>query len=184
MTVGKCNNIFELVLKKFNIVSTKPYYIDENGNVYNQFYKKLKLSAINGSLFLHFIINDGRGTPTTMPISRLIYNTYFPNQDLTGYNIYRKKLDIENPYQIGNLKKVKKSDMPKQNKLPQMHKRKRNPIRRKFFEKLSASQFNILVSLAKNPDVKSTTLAVLYGIGRGAMYNHRKFLSNQKLKKI
>jgi len=165
---------------QINVNSTKPYYIDKNGNVYNRFYKKLKLSAINGSLFLHFIRSDGK--PTTMPISRLIYNTYFPKQDLTEYNIYRKKLDIENPYQIGNLKKVKKSDMPKQNKLPQMH--KSGKIKLKFYEKLSASQFNILVSLAKNTNLKSTVIAKMYNVCDSAIYNHRKFLSNQKLKKI
>jgi hypothetical protein len=167
---------------KVNINSTKPFYIDKNGNVYNKFYKKLKLSAIGGNQFLYYVLNDGKNTKTAITISRLIYNTHFPDEDLTAYNIYRKIPDIENPYQIGNLKKVLKADMPKQNKLPQMH--KSGKIKLKFYEKLSVSQFNLLVSLAKNTSIKSTVLAKMYNVCDSVIYNHRKFLSKQKIKKI
>ena len=152
------------------------------GKIYNQNYKELKCSNVNDSLFLPYVLNDSQKTFCKHSVARLIYQTYFPNQNLENCNIFKKKLDIENPYQIENLKKVRKSNMPKQNKLPQMH--KSGKIKLKFYEKLSDSQFNILVSLAKNPDVKGAAIARLYGVCSNVLYNYRNFLSNQKLKKI
>lgn len=164
---------------KININSTRPYYTDALGKIYNHRYKELRCSNINGSLFLHFVLNDANKSTSSQSIARLIYNTYYPAVNLEHYNIYKKKPNIENPYQIGNLKKVLKSKMPIQNKLPQRHKSKRNPIKRKFYQKISTSQYIFLVALAKSPNIKNSTIAKLYGVGSEVVRRHRPFLATR-----
>jgi hypothetical protein len=184
LLIKAIKNKTDMEFLKLNIDSTKPFYTDKLGNIYNQNYKILKGSKINGSLFLSFVLKGDKKISCKESVSRLIYQTHFPDEDLSDYNIFKKDLTIENPYQIDNLKKVLKTDMPIQNKLPEKHSDKKNPIKRKFYEKLSAQEFNILIALAKNPNVKGTTLIKLYSVSGGAIYNHRKFLSTQKPKKL
>lgn len=169
---------------KLNIDSTKPFYMDKLGNIYNQDYKKLNCSKINGSHFLSFVLNDDSRKACKESIARLIYQTHFPKRNIENCNIFKKKLDIENPYQIDNLKKVLKKNMPKQNKLPAIQANKKNPIKRKFYEKLSKSQLNILIVLAASKNMKSITLAKLYSVNRNTMLKHRNNLSKMKPLKI
>jgi len=169
---------------KININSTKPFYTDKDGKIYNQNYKELKCSKLNDSLFLAYVLNDSNRTPCKHSVARLIYKTYHPKLNLEKYNIFKKKLDIENPYQIGNLKRVLKTKMPVQNKLPARHKSKRNPIKRKFYQKISKPQFNILIQLAKSPTVKNSTISKLYDIHMSTVRNNRPFLSKQKTKTL
>lgn len=161
---------------KLNINSTKPFYTDKDGKIYNQFYKELKLSQINGSAYLHYVLNDGNGTKLATPISRLIYNTHYPDEDLTGHVIYRKNLDIENSHKISNLNKVSVSKKPVKNKMA--------GIRKRFYEKLNDESFNVLINLAKDISVTQTTISKLYNVNLQTVGKYRKFLAEQKLKKI
>lgn len=167
---------------KININSTRTFYTDEFGKIYNRFYKELKCGNINGSICLNFIVNDGLKKSCTKPIARLIYNAYYPDEDLSKYNIYRKELDIENPYQIGNLKKVLKSEMPIQNKLPDLH--RTNPPKKKFYEKLSEVDYNNLILLAKIPEVTCTKISQLYNVSLSAVWKNRPFLAKQNQKHL
>ena len=136
----------------------------------------MKLSQINGSPYLHYVLNDGNGTKTLTPISRLIYKTYNPDEDLTGYVIYRKKLDIENSYGISNLKKVSVSKKPLQNKMA--------GIRKRFYEKLNDESFNVLINLAKDSSVTQKKISEFFNVNIHTVGKYRNFLAKQKPKKI
>lgn len=169
---------------KINIDSTKPFYIDKLGNVYNQNYKKLKCSKINGSLFLSFVLNGPKRISCKESVARLVFTTHFPKQKLRKYNVFKKKQDIENPYQIDNLVKVLRTKMPIKNKLPQKHKDKKNPIKRKFFEKLSQKDLHELILLAKNEKLKNSLLAKKYSVTRETFKRNRSTLKKMKIKNI
>jgi hypothetical protein len=166
---------------KININSTKPFYTNKLGKIFNQNYKELKCSQINGSHFLSFVLNDENKKPCKESVARLIYETYFPEECILRYNIFKKDKNIENPYQIENLYKVLKSEMPNENNLPEIQKDKINPIKRKFFEKLSCEKFNELILLAKNKQIKNSKIAELYNVGRNTIRTYRSILAKKKL---
>lgn len=167
---------------KLNIDSTRPFYTDKFGNIYNENYKKLSCAKIGGSLFLAFILADDEKTPCKESVARIIYQTYFPDEDLTDYNIFKKDATIENPYQIDNLEKVLKVEMPNKNNLPALQADQQNPIKRKFYEKLADWQFNILVKSANDKKVTNVLLAKAFNVNKNTIAKHRKDIKKMKIK--
>jgi L-rhamnose mutarotase len=155
---------------KININSTRPFYIDKLGRVYNHNYKMLKLSAVNDSHFLAYVLDDNNKTACKHSLARLVYQTHNPEVSLAGCNIFKIRTDIDYPYQIGNLMKVSKSKMPHINGLP--HKPK-------FYEKLSDAEYWILHTLAKSSEVKTVQIARRFGVNPQTVSKYRPFLGKK-----
>lgn len=169
---------------KLNINSTKPFYTDKDGKIYNRNYKELKGVIVNNCAFLSYVINDINKTPVRVSFARLVYKRHFPDEDLTNYNIFKKKPNIENPNQIDNLIKVKKQLMPVKNKLPAMHANKIKPLKRKFYQKLENNEYNKLIEMAKNPHIQSTKIAKIFSVGVDTVRKHRPYLEKRNKKSI
>ena len=100
-------------MKQANIKSKKPYYVTKEGQVYNSNYE-LTNGSFNKKYKLHILTYvDENGINKSIPFTRLIYKTFYPQINIQGCTITRLKLNVENQYSLYNLERISNKDMPK-----------------------------------------------------------------------
>ena len=100
-------------MTRANIKSKKPYYVTKEGQVYNSKYE-LTNGSFHKKYKLHILTYvDENGINKSIPFTRLIYKTFYPQINIQGCTITRLKLNVENQYSLYNLERISNKDMPK-----------------------------------------------------------------------
>lgn len=160
-------------LTRANIKSNLDYYVDKDGNLYNQHKEKIKGGYIE-KYDLHVLgYKTESGNKTKIPLTRLVYQTFYPHIDIKGYTIKRLKLNVRNPYSLYNLQRISNKEMPKENKIDLVQPTYRKPS---FFENFNHGEMQNLIRRLKNKNNTLGDLAKLYGVSDMAIHRAKKKL--------
>ena len=158
-----------------NIKSKKQYYITKDGLVFNDKFEVVNLSY-NKKYNLHLLrYRDLDNNPKQVPLTRLVYSTFYPERDLTKQTVTRKKQDIELMYSLDNLVCIPAQKMTKHNGLDKF-KSNLKQGHPSFFESLTLLQRNTLTKILKNNEYSVKFLASKYGVSEMAIYRAKKKL--------
>ena len=162
-------------MTKANINSLKPYYVTKDGLVFNDKFEVVNLSY-NKKYNLHILrYRNLENKQKQIPLTRLVYSSFYPERDLAKQTITRKRQDIELMYSLDNLSCISAQKMTKHNGLDKFkgNLKQGHPS---FFESLTLLQRNTLTKILKNNEYSVKFLASKYGVSEMAIYRAKKKL--------
>ena len=165
-------------MQQANIPSLSPYYVNKSGQVFNS-----KYVLINGSYnkkenihVLSFTNTDGQ--VKSIPFTRLVYLTFFPNKNISNCTIIRKNVKLEFKYDITNLECIANIEMPLKNGISNVQPNL-ELYNRCFYKKFDACKLEVLKKQLANKHNTLSHLSKIYEVSDMAIYRARKKFNNQ-----
>lgn len=158
-----------------NINSKKPYYATKEGQVFNSRYE-LVTASFDKKHKLHILTYvDENGKNKSIPFTRLIYKTFYPQINIDGCTITRLKLNTTNPYSLYNLEKTINKDMPQKLGIDKVQSAFELSDRT-FFKNYDQDKKAFLIKDLQNKYNTLSTLALKYKVSDMAIHRAKKKL--------